>query len=705
MATEKLNITGWDSGWPTGLITNVDEAIADADGQRVQTSNRNDVVIFDFGPTTALTDGDTVTAVDITIRARVLNATVPAHFDVELLIGSVSQGLDGGPPPLQTFWSNGFYTKASWDADWTVAQLDGAQVKITSRQDSVSAETWYIDCIDLDITYTVNAQTVAPTVGALALSGAAPTLVFAGGFHQARPAAGTLALTGQSPTLNASYVVPKKAIRLRPTPSYLNPLEVRFNPDGWDSGWPTGFITNIDEPVASADGQTISSSIDLDEVVLDFEPPSSVLTVSDTVLSVTYLVRFRQPGITAPPGSINTTALIESVPVIGITETGSASFLDQLFAFNTLNQNGFVDGQAVPWTAAQLDTFQLRIRNVHTSGNTEMFVDAVDLIITYVPQSPLLFTPAATSIAFATTAPAIGKETITAPSAGSVALSTTTPTLFRTALEYPGEETLILGRKTPKRIVNFFRLPSLKTMSLSGKSLIRITNNIELPIVGSIALSGDAPTIAVAANTTRSPARRRLQMVPQAVLLQTFTNTSIGGQPAEGVYEGQAPTAVRTTSRWITVAKRALLLSKYAPVKVQGKVRAPAVRTLSLTPAAANAGLSIVVPVAAATIVVATAAPQLGLLPARLSLTGLQPTFERGTTFFPAAKALSLAAKTPIRLVGKTPDPLTGALQLTSFAPTFEFSNPLGSGFSQILSLTIDYRVEFIATPTVTLID
>jgi hypothetical protein len=40
MATEILNINGWDSGWPTGSVSNVDEATAGADGASVSTTSR-----------------------------------------------------------------------------------------------------------------------------------------------------------------------------------------------------------------------------------------------------------------------------------------------------------------------------------------------------------------------------------------------------------------------------------------------------------------------------------------------------------------------------------------------------------------------------------------------------------------------------------------------------------------------------------------
>ncbi len=60
MATEKLYPNGWDSGWPLGLLSNIDEPLNNPDGQTIATSSSNDDVTLDLD-NTAITDLDTVT--------------------------------------------------------------------------------------------------------------------------------------------------------------------------------------------------------------------------------------------------------------------------------------------------------------------------------------------------------------------------------------------------------------------------------------------------------------------------------------------------------------------------------------------------------------------------------------------------------------------------------------------------------------------
>jgi hypothetical protein len=201
MATEILNINGWDSGWPTGSVSNVDEATAGADGASVSTTSRNDVVIFDLD-NTSLTDADTITNVTIKVRGRVQFTVLgEPRFDVELLIGGVSQGIGLGPGLTSSFVT-GSYVHFLWHSDWTQAQLNGAQVKVTAKDDLEATTTWYVDCIDVVVTYTPPAANAEPGAGSLALSGKAPAAVED---HLEFPAAGAASLAGAVPTLKREY--------------------------------------------------------------------------------------------------------------------------------------------------------------------------------------------------------------------------------------------------------------------------------------------------------------------------------------------------------------------------------------------------------------------------------------------------------------------------------------------------------------------
>jgi hypothetical protein len=154
MATEILNINGWDSGWPTGAVANVDEAIAAADGSVVECATEGDIVVFDL-TNTGLTDADTITQLDITFRARETSAASGDNsIDVEFLVGAAVQG-NAQNVVLTTDFQDFSLSTDAWDTDWTQAQLDGAQVRCTSVQTGMpSAGGWQVDCLDVVVTYT-----------------------------------------------------------------------------------------------------------------------------------------------------------------------------------------------------------------------------------------------------------------------------------------------------------------------------------------------------------------------------------------------------------------------------------------------------------------------------------------------------------------------------------------------------------------------
>lgn len=155
MATEILNINGWDSGWPTGSVANVDEAIAGADGALISTTTENDTVLLDL-TSTVIADADTVNAVDITVRCREGAGSAGNNdIGVEFLIGGSVQGSQRDTAQLTTSFQNLSVSDVAWDSDWTAAQLNGAQVRLDAKQSGMpSSATWEVDCIDVVIDYT-----------------------------------------------------------------------------------------------------------------------------------------------------------------------------------------------------------------------------------------------------------------------------------------------------------------------------------------------------------------------------------------------------------------------------------------------------------------------------------------------------------------------------------------------------------------------
>ena len=229
MATEKLNITGWNSGWKGGFISNVDEAVAVADGSAISTDLYNDPVVLDFDDVAVIQDIDTVTAVNAVIRCRAEYVADPAtspynpKFEVELLINGVAQGLADivAVPESATAFSNVVVAGpvlGDWDSDWTVAQLNSLQLQITATADANPHKEidWFIDCIDVDVTYTALAPiTRTPDPDALALTGAVPVPTPTTNFKQARPTAGAATLTGKVPPLDHGIAVDAGALTSR----------------------------------------------------------------------------------------------------------------------------------------------------------------------------------------------------------------------------------------------------------------------------------------------------------------------------------------------------------------------------------------------------------------------------------------------------------------------------------------------------------
>ncbi len=168
MATEKLHISGWDSGWETGILTNVDEYIASADGQTVSTTIVDNIVIFDIENTSIL-DTDVVSEVLVTIRTRSDNAS-SGQLHVNLLENGFPKGL-ATTAGLTTSFTNEILTNTGWDQDFSQSQLNSLQVRVESKMSGGPA-TLFIDCIDVDITFTPG---IFPPAATLVLAGQAPT--------------------------------------------------------------------------------------------------------------------------------------------------------------------------------------------------------------------------------------------------------------------------------------------------------------------------------------------------------------------------------------------------------------------------------------------------------------------------------------------------------------------------------------------------
>ena len=157
--------------------------------------------------------------------------------------------------------------------------------------------------------------------------------------------------------------------------------------------------------------------------------------------------------------------------------------------------------------------------------------------------------------------------------------------------------------------------------------------------------------------------------------------------------DGKTPTLSRTQSYSLTPAVDALVLSGQVPGYSFSKLITPAAVTLSLSGAA---------PAKTTNTPITPAAGTVQLNGSDGPLAGAAPAVNRAIANS-AQGTLTLAGQTPTVL--DAPRPGAGALSLTGQAgPTLTFTSQLNAGYPGLISLSIDYDLEFIATPTETLI-
>ena len=196
MATEKLNFDTYDSGWETGAIADVDEAISGADGAAIGTATKNQVALMGLSAS-AVVDADTVTGITVVVRARTTGSANDA-LGVELLIGGVVQGARQDSVSLTASFVNYTFNDVAWDADRTEAEMDGMQIRLHSRQSGMPGATGHeVDCADVDVAFD-------PPGGGETASGdgPVPAIVAAGvaKVHRAASGAATLAAVAAAGT-------------------------------------------------------------------------------------------------------------------------------------------------------------------------------------------------------------------------------------------------------------------------------------------------------------------------------------------------------------------------------------------------------------------------------------------------------------------------------------------------------------------------
>ena len=702
MATSTVNVNSGDLGWP-GLISNIDESTSAPDGQTINTTTDNDVTVLGF-QNPAIGPLDTVTGVDITIRCRgTSSGTEPSDPSilVELLIGGISQG-SVNTGSLIGSMSNRNLSNAGWDAAWTSAQLDGLQVRLTADEGFGVDSTFQVlvDCIDVVVTFDqVLPISREPLVGTLALAGKIPDADVTSNFKIEVPPVATLSLTGQVFGVGTTRSPPVGQIQLAGKLSYLNTLTERLQIDSWDAGWPTGFVTNVDEPSANADGQTVSTTLEFDTVNFGLDN-TSLINNEDTVLGVSMVVRGRitESGPNPANATFDVSLIVNGLP-LGPTNISPSEFMANYVITNT--------AWNLDLSVSQINSMQVRVSANGVADDFEVitwYIDTIDVVVEYSEQSPIVSEPAVTDLDFTGHQPETFIAEIAVPGTETLALAGKILTVELAESVHPSEDILVLTEQVPRRIVNFLRLPAIDTLALTGQAPTKTVNFLPLPAIDTLALAGKVPVADTTANHVALPARRSLTLAPEAPLAVDTDNFFAGPAKGMAAWVGKVPTLEQTTSVAPVPDVSTVVLAGQAPAAVRSQLRPMAAGALLLTTTVPLASFGTPIEVSDAAITTTGYTPVLGPLKAGLVLTTQQPVAVANHLALPAAATLVITPQ-PVDMIISGQITPVGVLTLATHTPTLEFSSFLTPGDPRLISLTVDRRIEFIATPTDILIE
>lgn len=690
MAVLLLHVNGWDSGW-TGNWANVDDPVSAPDGQVVYTPLTSPPAIFDVTSVTGtISDADVVAGVSLVVRTRAVpdDGTEPAEVDLdaEILIGGISQGTDTVNFLSESF-SNENMSDAGWNSDWTEAQLNGMQVRVTARKvGGLGTWTAYIDCIDINVTY--YAPILAePDRLPMVLAGKAPNVLQEG---QIVPPAGALVLGSDPAVVDYGIAVATGVLIATGQVAYVAPNLAQIQPNAWDDGWPVGFVANIDEPTGTPDGQYISTSTNNDITFVDFDNPSTIVE-ADTVLGIAVTVRARGVAASLPePGEANLDVdLYIEGGSVGPTKTIvdlPTGFVNRTFTDVAWNQD---------WTPTQLNSLQIRLQS-RGSLAEDWYVDGIDVVVEYDPQSPLSASPPVGSLSLASVAPDATHVFFITPAIETLALTEYAPSFLHTSLHHPGPDELRFSTQVPVTLVDHRFEPAREVLTLTGQLPVRLDEGSETPAEDTLVLTGKIPTLGRTANHTFFP--------PPGALLSFLevAGTEETGETNRIVQHEQlnfsfldVPTIDITEHFWRIMPLGTASLTGYAP-SLNSYTLVVGAGTLTLTgQTPAESGNSIIT-VDEATLVFGSVAPQTATDFLQLELLGYAPTLDFGLASTEGALVLqgyALNSLNASRLVPET------ALTLAGQAPTSDRTTSV-IGHPKTVSLTTRYDIEFIATPS-----
>lgn len=724
MATEYLLPNGDDSGWTTNnAATNCSSGInsgTPTDGSYIETTaTEGDVINIDLASVVDIVDDDTVTSVTVRFRAESSNSG--DGVSVDLIVGGTAQGTQyTGAASLGATFST--YTAdgatQGWTTDYTAAQLNGAQVRLTSTQSGMpGACDIRVSEVEVDITYTPGPITEEPDREQLVLSGKIPVA-----FREdyVNPDREELALNGKVPDVSAPVVrTPDRdpLVLAGQAPSF----DISYEP-GRDELALTGYV-----PLSNEDHY---KTPDRDQLALTGQAPLLDYGVGISHVELRLVVirglflNTYTPTIDVTTGGDVTRTPDEETLVL----TGYAPSAEEDHFITPAIDDLVLAGQApIVFREDYItpDREQLALAGYAPSAEEDHFIDVTEETLVLSGKVPVVFredyvSPARDQLALTGQAPSVEEDHFIDVTEETLALTGKVPVLIRGTVIVPPIDALVLAGQAPSAEEDHFIDVSQDALVLAGKVPGFVVGQLAQPAAETLALTGQAPSaeedhfIDVAADTLAltgkiplairgrviSPDREQLTLAGQAPSAEEdhFITPAIDALALTGqqsvvlrgrvispdreqlVLTGQAPSAEE--DHFVTPAIDDLVLAGQTPSVLSGAAFAPPPDTLALTGQAPSVEEDHFITPAIDDLVLAGQAPsasqQLYALPAAdtLALAGQQPAVGGSVTSDPGEETLTLAGQAPTALTGDAVTVPAGSLNLIVFTGLQLFGYP-----------------------------
>lgn len=459
------------------------------------------------------------------------------------------------------------------------------------------------------------------------------------------------------------------------------PTEV-LRPNTWDNGWPEGFISNVDDPIEAPDGSTISTTVRNDTFRAGFTNVVNIRDGIDTVNGITIMIRtVAQYSTLGTRPEMFVTMYINGVsqgtPAPWLLNTSYVNFPFVYFGWNA------------NWSVSQLNSIEIEVRvdPDPTTVFSRAWIDVIEVVVDYDIPPPITKDPDEANIILVGKSPTRSQQLYRSLGTDSIVVGGQVATLFREQVERPDTRSLTLNVQTPQAITTNRYFPATESLLIGyGSNVLKYSIGTAL---GSMSLSGKVPVSTDKRNVFKSPLRLGLRLSGQNIA-------------ADGEYEsdrvrallaGQDVTIDQELGSFPDTGTGFLALGTETPVANIGTITYPGEKVLDLT----GYPLSSVLPVGAGTLTETGYVPGVFGPITQLRVEGYAPVLDY--PFAMSAETLTLTGYVPLVenasvIVGEE------SLSITGKNSTLVFGSVLLAGDPGLISLTSNYSVEHIATPT-----